>query len=378
MGVPIVFHHVGNQPHTSSPHFARFPYGLPDHLFMVLFFYLQPRRIMNSPFHPQSVCPSANLSSFHQLHIETHPWGPHPSSSFQTNSSLPGAHISHWGTRFCICTFSPKLFIIYCTNVLYFPSLHFLLSSPLATCFILATRNPCHPWLEHCFSSTLAGIVHIFRVLPRSLTSTLCIGSPCPASGTTYRQSCRPPDTRPCYTVATTFHLIHPPTKGNLESSHFLTSSMYLCHFLTSVASMKPFASGSRVPLLSTTTHFFQKGDSILILILHLMRDIRRHRVKHHCSLLLLAPITFDTNTFSCYGGSYFATIAVLFIIRRRPQNMVGPSMPTSSSLLITAIITYCSEYIPLQNCLLPLSSPPSRALQLSTPTLPSSFFRVT
>jgi hypothetical protein len=33
MGVPIVFHHVVNQPHTSSPHFASFPYGLPDHLF---------------------------------------------------------------------------------------------------------------------------------------------------------------------------------------------------------------------------------------------------------------------------------------------------------------------------------------------------------
>jgi hypothetical protein len=43
------------------------------------------------------------------------------------------------------------------------------------------------------------------------------------------------------------------------------------------------------------------------------MRDLGRHRVKHHCSLLSLAPITFDTNTLSCYGGSYFATIAVIF-----------------------------------------------------------------
>jgi hypothetical protein len=87
------------------------------------------------------------------------------------------------------------------------------------------------------------------------------------------------------------------------------------------------------------------------------MRDLGRHRGKHHCSLLSLAPITFDANTFSCYGGSYFATIAVIFIICRRPLNLVGPSMPTSSSLLITAIIAYCSEYVPLQNCLLPLSS---------------------
>jgi hypothetical protein len=63
-------------------------------------------------------------------------------------------------------------------------------------------------------------------------------------------------------------------------SSQFLTSSMYLCHFLTSVDSMNPFASGSRIPLLSTVTQFFQKSDSILILILHLMRDLGWHKVK--------------------------------------------------------------------------------------------------
>jgi hypothetical protein len=86
------------------------------------------------------------------------------------------------------------------------------------------------------------------------------------------------------------------------------------------------------------------------------MRDLGRHRGKHHCSLLSLAPITFDANTLSCYGGSYFATIAV-FVICRRPLNLVGPSMPTSSSLLIITVIIACySEYVPLQNCLLPLS----------------------
>jgi hypothetical protein len=132
---------------------------------------------------------------------------------------------------------------------------------------------------------------------------------------------------------------------------------MYLCHFLTSVDSTKSFASGSRVTLLSTSTPFFQKGDSILILILHLMRDLGWHRVKHHCSLLSLAPITFNANIFSCYGGSYFATIAVISIICRRPLNLAGLSMPTQSLLLIPAITAYGSEYVPLQNCLLPLSS---------------------
>jgi hypothetical protein len=72
---------------------------------------------MNPPFHPHSVFPSANLSSFRLPHIETHQWGPHPSSVFQENYALLGALISHWGTRFCICTFLPKkLFVIYCTN----------------------------------------------------------------------------------------------------------------------------------------------------------------------------------------------------------------------------------------------------------------------
>jgi hypothetical protein len=153
---------------------------------------------------------------------------------------------------------------------------------------------------------------------------------------------------------------------------------MYLCHFLTSVDSMEPFCFWeSRPPFVDINT-IFQKGDSILILIFHSMRDLGRHRGNHHCSLMSLTPITFDANTFSCCGGSYFATIAVFIISCRRPLNLVGPSMPASSSLLITAIIAYCSEYVPLQNCLLPLSLPPPRALQLSTPTFPSSFFRVT
>jgi hypothetical protein len=105
------------------------------------------------------------------------------------------------------------------------------------------------------------------------------------------------------------------------------------------------------------------------------MRDLGWHREKHHCSLMSLTLVTLDANTFSCCGGSYFATIAVIIIIRRRPLNLVGPSMPASSSLLITTIISYCSEYVPLQNCHLHLSLPPPRALQLSTPTFPSSFF---
>jgi hypothetical protein len=70
------------------------------------------------------------------------PMGPPPFISFfMINSELPGACISHWGTRFCICTFFPKLFIIYYLlyKHLYFQSVHSL-SSPLATCFFGHTQ----------------------------------------------------------------------------------------------------------------------------------------------------------------------------------------------------------------------------------------------
>jgi hypothetical protein len=125
MGVPIVFHHVVNQPHTLSLHFASFPTWTPGLSLYGSIFYLHLRRIMSPSFHPHSVCPSANLPSFHLPHIETHQWGPHPSSVSQDNFSLPGAHISHWGTRFCICTFLPKIIHYLLYKHLYFQSLHF-------------------------------------------------------------------------------------------------------------------------------------------------------------------------------------------------------------------------------------------------------------
>jgi hypothetical protein len=99
------------------------------------------------------------------------------------------------------------------------------------------------------------------------------------------------------------------------------------------------------------------------------MRSLGWHRETHNCSLLSLTPITFDFNTFSCYGGSYFATISVVSYICRRPLNLVGLSMPTESLILLTGVIAYCSEYVPHQNYPLPLSKPPVRALQLSTST---------
>jgi hypothetical protein len=126
MGVPIVFHHVANQPHTPSPHFASFPTRTPRLSLLGSIFYLHLCSIMNHPFHPQSVCPSANLTSFHLPHTKTHQCPPHPSTIFRANYALHGPLISHWGTRFYICTFLPKIIHYLLYKLLYFQSLHSL------------------------------------------------------------------------------------------------------------------------------------------------------------------------------------------------------------------------------------------------------------
>jgi hypothetical protein len=146
MGVPIVFHHVANQPHTPSLHFASIPTRTPRLSICGSIFYLQLRSIMNPPFHPRPVFPSANLPSFHLPHTETHQWGPHPSSIFEAKYSLCGPPISHWGTHFSICTFLPKLFVIYCTNAFISSPYIIFLSSPLATCFLhFGQKKPMSP-----------------------------------------------------------------------------------------------------------------------------------------------------------------------------------------------------------------------------------------
>jgi hypothetical protein len=124
---------------------------------------------MNPPFHPPSVCPSANLSPFHLPHTETRQWGPHPSSVFTTFMPPLGHSLSTGAPVSVFCTSFPHLFIILLYKHLYFTVIY-PCRHHWRPAFLLATRNPCHPWLEHCLSFTLTGIVYIFRLLPRSLT----------------------------------------------------------------------------------------------------------------------------------------------------------------------------------------------------------------
>jgi hypothetical protein len=171
MGVPVVFHHVADQPHTSSPHFASFPYGLPDHRFMVMFFLPAPPQDHEPTISSTISLPICEPIFISPTSYRNSPMGPPPFISFPRNFCPP------WGTHFTLghpflyLYIFPKLFIIYCTNAFIF--IIYFCRHCWRPAFLLATRNPCHPWLEHYFSFTLAGIVYIFRVLPRSLTFTL-------------------------------------------------------------------------------------------------------------------------------------------------------------------------------------------------------------
>jgi hypothetical protein len=118
---------------------------------------------MNPPFHPQSICPSVNLSSFHLPHTETHQWGPHPSSVFQEKSALPGVLISHWGTRFCICTFFPQIirYLLYKTPL-------FL----VITFSVFVTVGDLLPFWPHATHVTLGWSITYHPPLPASSISS--------------------------------------------------------------------------------------------------------------------------------------------------------------------------------------------------------------
>jgi hypothetical protein len=157
-----------NQPHTSSPHFASFPYGLPDHLFMVLFFLPAPPQD-----HEPSISSTISLPICEPIFISptsyrNSPMGPPPFISFPRNFCPP------WGTHFTLghpflyLYIFPQNYSLFIVQTPLFPVITFSFVVTVGDLLpFLATRNPCHPWLEHYFSSTLAGIVHIFRVLPQ-------------------------------------------------------------------------------------------------------------------------------------------------------------------------------------------------------------------
>ena len=158
MGVSVVLHHVANQTHTSSPHFASFPYGLPNHRFMVMFFF---------------TCNSAGSWTHHFIHHQFAHLRTYLHFTYLIQKLANGALTLHqfswhfclpWGIHFTLG--HPFLYFV------HFSPFIFREQTPVVTnhCFCrhhrrptLATRNPCHPWLEYPFSVSLVDIVHIFR-----------------------------------------------------------------------------------------------------------------------------------------------------------------------------------------------------------------------
>jgi hypothetical protein len=149
---------------------------------------------------------------------------------------------------------------------------------------------------------------------------------------------------------------------------------MYLCHFITSVDSTEPFCfSESRFPFVDIST-LFQKGDSILILIPH---DNGRSRTAQGETPLLPAvvgPHNIRRQHFLMLGWVLLCDYCSSFCDLPKTSEFGRAINAHIIIVLITATIAYYSEYVRLQNCLLPSSFPPPRALQLSTTTLPSSF----
>jgi hypothetical protein len=111
---------------------------------------------------PPSVLPSANLYSFLLPHTETHQWGPHPSSVFQENSALPGALISHWGTRFCICTLFPTNYLLFIVQTPLF----------LVISFFVVTVDDLLPFWPHATHVTLGWCIASHLPLPASSISS--------------------------------------------------------------------------------------------------------------------------------------------------------------------------------------------------------------
>jgi hypothetical protein len=237
-----------------------FPHGLPDHRFMLQFVLTAPPQDHEPSISSTISLPICEPLSISPTSYRNSPMGPPPFISFHDIYASPGAFILHWGTRFCILYIFPHLFIILLYKHLFLQPL--FLSSPLATCF---------PFWPHATHVTLGwSIPSHFPLLTSSISSEHDPGHLPLSSAFIYLV---PPlaqltsdlvvpmtlDLVP--TVAATPYIMHPPTKGSLESSHFLTSSMYLCHLITSVDSTEYlFASGSRVTFLSTSAYFSKRA----------------------------------------------------------------------------------------------------------------------
>jgi hypothetical protein len=234
-----------------------FPHGLPDARFMLQFVLTAPPQDHEPSISSTISLPICEPLSIPPTSYRNSPMGPPPSIKFPSNFASPGAFIT-LGHPFLYFVHLPRMYFLY--KPCYYKPLFLL--SPLTTCFPFGHTQPMSP---------LVGVfLLIFPLLTSSIPSEhdpghLPLSSAfihlVPPLAQLTSDLVVPMTLDLIPTVAATPYLMHPPTTGSLESFHFLTSSMYPCHPITSVDSTKYLcASQSRVSLLSTSAHFSKRA----------------------------------------------------------------------------------------------------------------------
>jgi hypothetical protein len=244
--------------------FANFPYGLPDHRFMLQFIL---------PAHPQahepSISPTISLPICEPTFISptsyrNPPMGPPPSICFhQYLCPTRGTHFTLGHPFLYFVHLSQNYLLVIVQTPLFSGHFHFvtlvITIGDLLSCFghmqpmspLVGASLLIHPhWHRLYLHSTTQVTYHLssefVHLVPPLAQLILGLGIPLTLDLVN--------------TVAATVCFIDSPAKGSLESSHFLTLSMYLCHRFTSVDSLKSFASRSCVSLLTTSTHFSKRA----------------------------------------------------------------------------------------------------------------------
>ena len=204
---------------------------------------------------PLSISPTSYRNS---------PMGPPPFIIFHDIYASPGAFINHWGTRFCILYIFPTFIYYFVVQTPLIPNLCFC-RHRWRPAFLFGHTQPMSPLVgaslliyphRHrlCLQSTTQVFYHLsseftYLVPPLAqLTSDLVV----------------PMTLDLVPTVAATPSIMHPPTKGSLESSHFLTPSMSLCLLLTSVDSMEYLLLLGVASPFCRHQHTFPKGRQYL------------------------------------------------------------------------------------------------------------------
>jgi hypothetical protein len=198
MGVPIVLHHVTNQPHTHSPHFASFPTGIPYYLFKVLFL-IAPLQYHEPSISSTISFPICKFPFISPTSYINPPMGPPPSTSSPRKLCATQENHITLGHPFLYLYTYPKLFFIYCTNAFVSSSYITFLSSPLVTFF---------PFLANATHVTLGwGTLYHLSLLTSSIFSKYPIGH-LPLSSEFIHFVPPLAQLRPCLVVSLTLDLV--------------------------------------------------------------------------------------------------------------------------------------------------------------------------